>query len=76
MKMDGRSGAARIVIGSCRSLFHDSRSNSRGVNALSVVMDALETEDVSKRVALRLLGDNVDGIVGSTSKLDRRKDAL
>lgn len=53
MKMDGRSGAVRMAIGSCSNAFHDNRRNIRGVNALSVVMDILEIEDVNRRVDFR-----------------------
>lgn len=62
--MDGRRGAARLDTGSFNKELHDSRRSSKGVNALSMVTDALEMEDVNKRVGLRLfVRVEVDGIV-------------
>jgi len=40
--VDGRRGAARMDIGSFNKEFHAIRRNSKGVNALNVVMDTLE----------------------------------
>jgi hypothetical protein len=66
MKMDGRRGCARAFIGFRRSVVHDCRRRRRGPNALSAVTDALEMEDVSKRVGFRLFA-GVDGIANYIS---------
>jgi hypothetical protein len=44
----------RVLIGAWRISFHSSRRNNNGINAFRNVIDALDTEEVSKRVALRL----------------------